>query len=128
MTGEDGVEPDYSAERAEVLRLRVANQALRIELAQALHAMAAREVIEQAKGLLIGYYRCDAAQAFELLRDLSQRANVKLRGVAIDVVELASREGRVHFPGIDAAAEAAFGARPDPRRPDADGTRPSGWR
>ena len=111
----------------EITRLRLDNERLRIELEQALQAMAAREVIEQAKGLLMGYYRCDDRQAFALLRDLSQHANVKLRSVAVTIVELARRDGRVHYPGLDTLA-AVLLTTPDDG-PDGPGptARPSGW-
>ncbi|MDT5181380.1 MAG: hypothetical protein QOJ95_5578 [Mycobacterium sp.] len=41
-----------------------------------------RAVIEQAKGMLMFIYGVDADGAFALLRDESQRRNVKLRHVA----------------------------------------------
>jgi ANTAR domain-containing protein/PAS domain-containing protein len=46
-----------------------------------------RHVIEQAKGALMISYGLDADRAFRLLRSYSQRANVKLRDVARNVVE-----------------------------------------
>jgi hypothetical protein len=115
------------AESHEFIRLRVENQQLRIELTQALQAMAAREVIEQAKGLLMGHYRCESAQAFAMLRELSQRSNTKLRQVAVSVVELASQEGRVHFPGLTAVAEALLvgGGAPSGGNQPEEG--PAGW-
>ena len=44
-------------------------------------------MIEQAKGALMISYGLDADRAFRLLRSYSQRANVKLRDVARNVVE-----------------------------------------
>jgi hypothetical protein len=41
-----------------------------------------RAVIEQAKGMLMFIYGLDAEEAFAILRDQSQRRNVKLRQVA----------------------------------------------
>jgi len=111
-----------------IARLQVENQQLRIELTQALQAMAAREVIEQAKGLLMGHYRCSPEAAFEVLREVSQRANVKLRDLALGLTERARREGRVHFPGLDEAAILVLGGGPrgvPDQQPD-DG--PAGWR
>ncbi|MCW2621852.1 MAG: hypothetical protein JWL64_1454 [Frankiales bacterium] len=50
-------------------------------------AMESRAVIEQAKGILMSERRCTAAAAFEVLVQLSQDTNVKLRDVAAAVVE-----------------------------------------
>lgn len=124
-------------ESAELARLRLENERLRIELEQALRAMAAREVIEQAKGLLMGYYRCSDEQAFAALREVSQRCNVKLRALAMDIVGLARRSGRVHHRGLDdvvqavlAGAEPGIAAGPPPAATDpaACADRPAGWR
>ncbi|MCU1688545.1 MAG: hypothetical protein JWN61_665 [Pseudonocardiales bacterium] len=52
-------------------------------------AMASRAVIEQAKGILMGQRRINAAEAFLILRELSQSSNRKLRDVAQAVVDLA---------------------------------------
>ncbi len=54
-------------------------------------AMASRAVIDQAKGILMTQRRCDAEQAFGLLVAASQRTNRKLREVAQDLVDSASR-------------------------------------
>jgi GAF domain-containing protein len=56
-------------------------------------AMAARAIIEQAKGILMGAQRCTADDAFELLVRASQRENVKLRDIAARIVETASTPG-----------------------------------
>ena len=53
-------------------------------------AMTSRAVIEQAKGILMGERRCTADEAFQILADLSQRSNRKLRDVAEALVENAS--------------------------------------
>lgn len=50
-------------------------------------AMASREVIGQAQGILMERERITAAQAFQLLRHSSQRLNVKLRDVAQTLVD-----------------------------------------
>jgi GAF domain-containing protein len=54
-------------------------------------AMKNRAVIEQAKGILMGAKHCTAEQAFELLVDLSQTSNRKLRDVAHAIVAEALR-------------------------------------
>ncbi|HEX5524879.1 MAG TPA: GAF and ANTAR domain-containing protein [Pedococcus sp.] len=58
--------------------------------AQMEQAMASRAVIEQAKGVLMGRHGLDEKQAFELLRQQSQRLNVKLRSLAAELVNGAS--------------------------------------
>jgi two-component system, response regulator / RNA-binding antiterminator len=143
MAGHDGLvnepTPDYDRsydtpldeQHRAVARLQVENQALRIELNQALQAMAAREVIEQAKGLLMAHYRCPAEAAFAVLRETSQRTNVKLRDLAVALTELASREGRVSHPGLDEAAALVLSGDVSERavgtaRPH--GVGPAGWR
>ena len=50
-------------------------------------AMESRAVIEQAKGVLMAQRGVDAEQAFEILRDASQRYNRKLREIAQGIVE-----------------------------------------
>jgi two-component system, response regulator / RNA-binding antiterminator len=129
ITKPAGTTPD-GPDRA-VARLQVENQALRIELTQALQAMAAREVIEQAKGLLMGHYHCPAEAAFAILRETSQRSNVKLRDLALALTDLASQEGRVGHPGLDEAAAGVLSAG----LPDGTGwagrrltAGPAGWR
>lgn len=58
------------------------------EVDEAIELMSqSRHVIEQAKGALMISYGLDADRAFRLLRSYSQRANVKLRDVARNVVE-----------------------------------------
>ncbi|GEM32155.1 putative transcription antitermination regulator [Nocardia neocaledoniensis NBRC 108232] len=48
--------------------------------------VAARAVIEQAKGVLMRMYRIDADQAFKVLVWRSQEANIKLRDIAAQVI------------------------------------------
>jgi GAF domain-containing protein len=50
-------------------------------------AMESRAVIEQAKGVLMAQRGVDAEQAFEILREASQRYNRKLRDIAHGIVE-----------------------------------------
>jgi len=44
-------------------------------------------VIEQAKGILMAQQQCGPEKAFDLLRQASQRTNVKLRVLAAKIVE-----------------------------------------
>ena len=50
-------------------------------------AMESRAVIEQAKGVLMAQRHVDAEQAFEILREASQRYNRKLRDIAHGIVD-----------------------------------------
>ena len=65
---------------------RVADQAHNMRL-----AMESRAVIEQAKGVLMAQRGVDAQQAFDMLRDASQRYNRKLRDIASGIVESTQR-------------------------------------
>ena len=49
-------------------------------------AMESRAVIEQAKGVLMAQRSVDAGQAFDILREASQRYNRKLRDIAAGIV------------------------------------------
>jgi hypothetical protein len=50
-------------------------------------------VVEQSKGLLIGYYGVDADTAFAILRRWSSQTNLKLREISAQLVTAASRPG-----------------------------------
>jgi hypothetical protein len=64
--------------------------ASRSHMLQIEQAMQSRAVIEQAKGILMGLRRCDADEAFQLLRTLSQKSKRKVRDVAEALVDDAS--------------------------------------
>jgi GAF domain-containing protein len=66
---------------------RLADQARNMRL-----AMDSRAVIEQAKGVLMAQRRVDAEQAFEILREASQRYNRKLRDIAQGIVASTSEQ------------------------------------
>jgi hypothetical protein len=54
-------------------------------------------VIEQAKGILMAQTGCTAEQAFDMLRRASQRANVKVRDLAREIVcraTVSARDGQ----------------------------------
>jgi GAF domain-containing protein len=69
------------------------------ELAEHMQAaMANRAAIEQAKGIIMAQNRCDADEAFNILRRASQGRNVKVRDLAQELV-------------------ASMPTRPGPRRP-----------
>jgi AmiR/NasT family two-component response regulator len=49
-------------------------------------AVTSREVIDQAKGIVMGQRRCTADQAFEVLVRISQQRNIRVRAVAEHLV------------------------------------------
>ena len=76
-------------------------------------ALESREVIGQAKGLLMERLKLDAEGAFNTLRQLSQDENTPLRQVADQLIGLHCR---------DIAPRGA----PESLSPNASGSRPSG--
>jgi AmiR/NasT family two-component response regulator len=50
-------------------------------------ALRSRDVIGQAKGVLRARTGCTADEAFDMLREMSQRKNMKLRDVAHEVID-----------------------------------------
>jgi len=76
---------------AEVIAVAVANADAHWRLGEQARnmrvAMDSRAVIEQAKGVLMAQRHVDAEQAFEILREASQRYNRKLRDIALGIVE-----------------------------------------
>jgi AmiR/NasT family two-component response regulator len=50
-------------------------------------ALASRDIIGQAKGMIMERFKIDALQAFELLKRLSQNSNAPLVAVARQLVE-----------------------------------------
>ena len=73
------------------------------ELADRTAAMDGRRVIDLAIGVLIERAHCTADEAFALLRQYSQTRNVKLRDVAVEVVDEAAGG-----PGPGAVSRAPF--------------------
>jgi GAF domain-containing protein len=76
---------------AEIIAVAVANAEAHWRLGEQTRnmrlAMDSRAVIEQAKGMLMAQRHVDADQAFEILREASQRYNRKLRDIAQGIVE-----------------------------------------
>ncbi|MHA7279261.1 ANTAR domain-containing protein [Arthrobacter sp. MDT2-2] len=54
----------------------------RREVEQLQEALVSRGVIDQAKGILMGRYRCSSEEAFGRLKQMSNDSNVRLRDVA----------------------------------------------
>jgi GAF domain-containing protein len=87
------------SEAAEVIAVAVANADAHWQLGEQARnmrlAMDSRAVIEQAKGVLMAQRHVDADQAFEILREASQRYNRKLREIAQGIVDGAqANQGR----------------------------------
>jgi AmiR/NasT family two-component response regulator len=66
-------------------------------------------VIEQAKGIVMAQQRCGPEEAFDLLRRASQRANVKVHVLAVQIV------AHIASPPAETSAK--------PTRPPANGHR-----
>ena len=93
-----GTEPDAFREGAEpVARLLAALTAIALSesrLAEQLRvAMHSRDLIGQAKGILMREHRITAEEAFVLLRRSSQDSNTKLVDVALRVTETGTLDG-----------------------------------
>lgn len=80
------------------------------EAGQVLDALASRAVIEQAKGAIMTIRRCGAEQAWAVLRRGSQEFNIKLRELALALVEYIG-----NAPG-QRPDDADLHARPEARR------------
>jgi GAF domain-containing protein len=89
-------------EVAEVVAVAVANADAHHQLSEQTRnmrvAMESRAVIEQAKGVLMAQRHVDAEQAFEILREASQRYNRKLRDIALGIV-VSTHDGERRAPG-----------------------------
>jgi GAF domain-containing protein len=64
-------------------------------------AMASRATIDQALGILMGELRCNADEAFAVLRKMSQEANTKLRDVAAILITRTTGEAPRPAPSFD---------------------------
>jgi len=84
MRDHDGA---YQPGDEEVTRLVISIKDRDQQLAEQLqHALASRSLIDQAIGVLMAQEKCNAREAFALLRQHSQNNNRKLRDVATDVI------------------------------------------
>lgn len=72
---------------------------------QLVQALASRTVIDQAIGILMVQNRCTASNAFQMLREHSQRNNRKLRIVASDLVARVSGRPPDAPPGFRTGTE-----------------------
>ena len=85
-------------EVAEIIAVAVANADAHWQLEEQARnmrvAMDSRAVIEQAKGVLMAQQRVTSDQAFDILREASQRSNRKLRDIALGIVESTQHQPR----------------------------------
>ncbi|HVE93361.1 MAG TPA: GAF and ANTAR domain-containing protein [Acidimicrobiales bacterium] len=97
----------FSGEAEQIGRLVVRHGGVLLANAIALHAastlneqlheaLATRDLIGQAKGILMARESCDADRAFDILRRASQRSNKKLRDVATEVIRSVQSRLREH--------------------------------
>ena len=86
--GEAGVFDDDSFLYGEILAQHAAVAMAGSQATEQMHrAIASRDLIGQAKGIIMERFRVDAVQAFALLTRLSQESNNKLLDVAERVIE-----------------------------------------
>jgi hypothetical protein len=78
---------------------------------QTLNALASRAAIEQAKGAIMAVRRCDADEAWAVLRRASQQFNVKLRELAVALVEQIGRAPAQQPVNVDDKVVAGHPAR-----------------
>jgi AmiR/NasT family two-component response regulator len=65
-----------------------------VKLAEQLQeALGSRAIIDQAKGVLMERERVGADEAFAMLRDASQRLNIKVRDIAQKIVDRSQPNG-----------------------------------
>ena len=89
FAGDDSMSAALSV--TESIAVVVANADAHAQLGEQAHnmrlAMESRAVIEQAKGVLMAQRHVSAEEAFEMLREASQRYNRKLRDIAAGIVD-----------------------------------------
>lgn len=78
----------FANQASVVLSNAAALETAGIQHAQLEEALATRDVIGQAKGILMVRQSCSADEAFDVLRRASQRANRKLRDIAQELVDV----------------------------------------
>ena len=80
--------------------------ALQEEIGQLKEAMASHAVVDQAIGMVVALGRVTPDQGWEVLKDVSQHTNIKLRNVA-DLILIWGRSGEIP-PEIRAELEDAL--------------------
>jgi len=77
----------YATTASVAIRNMLSYDSSRKTAEQLRQAMESRAVIDQAKGIIMAERRCTADEAFQILAQASQRANRKLRDIALDIVQ-----------------------------------------
>ncbi|MFE9306537.1 ANTAR domain-containing response regulator [Streptomyces sp. NPDC006706] len=94
---------------------------LQTEVEQLRRAISSRPVIDQARGVLMATHACTAEQAWNVLREASQRSNTKLHAVAASITAGARDDGPAPPGKIRSALRTALarhtGPGPDTPRP-----------
>jgi GAF domain-containing protein len=87
----------YADQASSLLTNVLAFEESRLLVEQLNDALQSRDLIGQAKGIIMERERCGPEEAFAILRATSQKSNIKLRDFAAHVVRsVASRPGGVH--------------------------------
>ncbi|GAA2557747.1 hypothetical protein GCM10010423_69250 [Streptomyces levis] len=88
------------------------------ENAELRHAVDAHATVDQALGVLLAVYRLTPSIGFDVLREVSQRTNTKLRAIAQNVIDWALGTPLPEVVGreLDAAVERAWRAAEEYRR------------
>ncbi|MFD9219062.1 ANTAR domain-containing protein [Streptomyces sp. NPDC060064] len=86
-------------------------QALREEVAGLRHALSTHPVIDMARGVIMATASCTPDQAWQVLVNVSQHTNIKLREIAQHIVD--SVEGPPPAKPVRAALSSALSALPD---------------
>jgi GAF domain-containing protein len=102
FTAADGVAGHFAAQAAIILANAQAYAGAEQLNKQLTEALATRDVIGEAKGILIEREKVTEDEAFEMLRQVSQHTNTKLRDVARQLVDSAQQD-----PGIRIAGDGA---------------------
>lgn len=94
-----GFKPNVFDPEAEAMAAMLATHAAVVLIAddkqrQFQSALASRDMIGQAKGMIIERFDVDAVRAFELLRRVSQNTNTPVAKLAADIVARGSTQGR----------------------------------
>ncbi|MDT0438765.1 MULTISPECIES: ANTAR domain-containing protein [Streptomyces] len=90
---------------------------LETEVAQLHEAVASHAVVDQAIGVVVALAKTTPADGFQVLREISQHTNVKLRAVAGHLI--AWTQGRPLPPDVAQALDAVL-RRVTPHPPEAD--------
>ncbi|MFF7206524.1 ANTAR domain-containing protein [Streptomyces sp. NPDC008141] len=101
------IEDSSEGQAPTVARAEVA--ALQEEVRQLHQALSSRAAIDQAMGIVMALGRLTADQAWDVLREVSQRTNIKMRQLAHEITSWA-HTGELHL-SIRVALEQAVRAR-----------------